>query len=234
MIQIQEILNNLLYGLGIIICAYLFVWVFQMQRKLIPESYFSMSEYFVAGIETKNILIRFFYIASYNFILYLVLNNFVKTEFVIPFCILSTLLGAILIVYPAFLNKDQIYNNDIKRKVNYLYVSFIFAALFISSTVMLIMIFIFKETNLSDIIKELRTTLLMYFVQFIFVALFNPFKVNHKLKAAIEKEQETERNEYLLRQAQMEEEDFPVAVETNKIKRGINKIIRLYEKFKEI
>ena len=56
-------------------------------------------------------------IASFNCILFLILKNFFEIELVCSVCILSTLLGLILIIYPAFKIRHDLPNNEMKKFV---------------------------------------------------------------------------------------------------------------------
>ncbi len=60
------VLNNMIVGFLVILFAYFLVFIFDIQKNLTPEEYFSLSEFFVVGIESKNILIRILLIISYK------------------------------------------------------------------------------------------------------------------------------------------------------------------------
>lgn len=98
--------------------AFLLVITFEIEKRLSPDSYFALSEFFVSGIDSRKVIKRLSIIASYNLFLLLIYNNFFLKEVSISISILSSLIGVILIVYPAFKDKDKLTREFNIRKKN--------------------------------------------------------------------------------------------------------------------
>ncbi|HCZ2742911.1 TPA: hypothetical protein O2X82_002754, partial [Staphylococcus aureus] len=144
------IISNIMIGILVICSAFALMFVFYIQRKLTPEQYFSFSEFFLIGrgLNIKKILNRMILIASFNCILFLILKNFFEIELVCSMCILSTLLGSILIIYPAFKIRHDLPNNEMKSLLNYMYVSFVFLALIISTLTVFTLVVLFDDISI--------------------------------------------------------------------------------------
>ena len=113
-------------------------------------------------------------IVSFNCILFLILKNFFKIELVCSMCILSTLLGSILIIYPAFKIRHDLPNNEMKSLLNYMYVSFVFLALIISTLTVFTLVVLFDDISIPSLF-------------------FNPTNYEKKMEYAIEKHHESEK-----------------------------------------
>ncbi|BAS44872.1 hypothetical protein SSCHL_0092 [Staphylococcus schleiferi] len=188
------VLNNMIVGFLVILFAYFLVFIFDIQKNLTPEEYFSLSEFFVVGIESKNILIRILLIISYNLIVFLVINNFYKTEIVCTVCMLSTLLGSILIVYPAYRNKDTLPNYSMRKYLNIIYAGFVFVSFVISITTMIVLVILFDDINLEKVWKEQKTAIILYFLSLPLSLFINPVKFEKKMKITINDYNESHSN----------------------------------------
>lgn len=253
----NEFLYSIFYGVLIIILSFLLVGIFRIQKILDKETYFSLSEFFVAGVTTYNLIVRFIVIISFNCVVYLVLNNFVDSNIGASMCLLSTVLGSILIVYPAFLNKVNIPNEKIKTKINYLYVSFVIFSFFLSFLTISILILLFNDINLVDLWEEQKNSILLSLLIFIPMFFINPVIRNNKLTYTIQEEKTIESNklslkaqmqqsEVLFEEVEIEEDDTNTfyedneelghtpAIEPDRFVLVLKKLIRIYEAIKRI
>ncbi|NBK48320.1 hypothetical protein EON06_11340 [Staphylococcus delphini] len=219
--EFEIMITNIGFGILILIFACLFVFMFDLQKLLTSDSYFSFSEFFVYGVQTKNIIMRITLMISYNCILFLVLNNFFDDESITTICIMSTTLGAILIVYPAFRNKNI--NDDISKNVRILYISFILFSFVLSTLVMLILILLFNDISINELWNEQKNSLILYFLLAIPNAFFNPINTTNKLKVSVE----NYRKEVVISEDKEEREGTQIT-NTNYFVKRINKIYHLF------
>lgn len=253
----NEFLYTIFYGVLIIMLSFLLVGIFRIQKILDKETYFSFSEFFVAGVTTYNLIVRFIIIICFNCVIYLVLNNFVDSNIGASMCFLSTVLGSILIVYPAFLNKVDIPNEKIKTKINYLYVSFVLFSTLLSFLTIIILILLFNDISIVDLWEEQKNTILISLLIFIPMQFINPIIRNKKLTYAIEEEKTIEsynsslkaqmqQSEDLFEEVEIEEDDtnsiyedneefgHTPAIEPDRFVSLLMKLIRIYETIKRI
>ncbi|HDH6646441.1 TPA: hypothetical protein PI901_000798 [Staphylococcus aureus] len=189
------IISNIMIGILVICSAFALMFVFYIQRKLTPEQYFSFSEFFLIGrgLNIKKILNRMILIVSFNCILFLILKNFFKIELVCSMCILSTLLGSILIIYPAFKIRHDLPNNEMKSLLNYMYVSFVFLALIISILTVFTLVVLFDDISIVTLWQEHKSGIILYLLLVIPSLFFNPTNYEKKMEYAIEKHHESEK-----------------------------------------
>lgn len=114
------------------------------------------------GLTIKKILNRMILIASFNCILFLILKNFFEIELVCSVCILNTLLGSILIIYPAFKIRHDLPNNEMKSLLNYMYVSFVFLALIISTLTVFTLVVLFDDISIVTLWQEHKSGIILY------------------------------------------------------------------------
>ncbi|MDJ1090479.1 hypothetical protein QNJ39_02445 [Macrococcus caseolyticus] len=218
--------------------AFLLVITFEIEKRLSPDSYFALSEFFVSGIDSRKVIKRLSIIASYNLFLLLIYNNFFLKEVSISISILSSLIGVILIVYPAFKDKDKLTREfNIRKKIDYLYISFIFVTLTISIFVSIFVILCYEKFNVSIIWQESKVSVILYFLLSIPGMILNPFLTTKKLKLSVDKyiEQEDEKRKKRIEADEKEWEfDNQVLNKKSLIKRIIDKFIRIGNKIKDI
>lgn len=77
-------------------------------------------------------------------------------------CILSTLLGSILIIYPAFKIRHDLPNNEMKSLLNYMYVSFVFLALIISTLTVFTLVVLFDDISIVTLWQEHKSGIILY------------------------------------------------------------------------
>ncbi len=107
---------------------------------------------------------------------------------------LSTLLGSILIVYPAYRNKDTLPNYSMRKYLNIIYAGFVFVSFVISITTMIVLVILFDDINLEKVWKEQKTAIILYFLSLPLSLFINPVKFEKKMKITINDYNESHSN----------------------------------------
>lgn len=139
------------------ILAMIFILCFKVQKLFFPSLYFAFSDPFIRreSIGVSKYFFRFFVIFFFNAFFYLILKRFYEAQEIFELLLISSFLGAFLILWPIIFRRSRNLEGEVTKKSMFflycIYISFLISTLVISFLTTSSMNLFFKDMDIVTI-----------------------------------------------------------------------------------